>query len=127
MILSAIAERLKRQSKDDFKGRHFETPLILQAVCLTSARTETCRGSLHQRPFFLGSVVPITFGLVAGGVLLRKYSSAGGSIDDDHHQAAATRQFGGGAQSESCFRRKNSALRRGGTRPQIRYVGVRWL
>ena len=24
MILSAIAERLKRRSKDDFKGRHFE-------------------------------------------------------------------------------------------------------
>ncbi|MHC2569806.1 hypothetical protein ACVMH6_002134 [Rhizobium leguminosarum] len=25
MILNAIAEKLKRQSKDDFKGRHFET------------------------------------------------------------------------------------------------------
>ncbi|MFN6987454.1 MAG: IS6 family transposase, partial [Rhizobium oryzihabitans] len=24
MILNAIAEKLKRQSKDDFKGRHFE-------------------------------------------------------------------------------------------------------
>src|SRR5690242_599143 len=33
MILSAIADRLKRRSKDDFKGRHFEAPLILQAVC----------------------------------------------------------------------------------------------
>ena len=33
MILSAIAEKLKRRSKDDFKGRHFEAPLILQAVC----------------------------------------------------------------------------------------------
>lgn len=32
MILSAIAERLKRQSKDDFKGRHFEAWLIVQAV-----------------------------------------------------------------------------------------------
>ena len=32
MILSAIAERLKRRSKDDFRGRHFEAPLILQAV-----------------------------------------------------------------------------------------------
>jgi len=30
MILNAIAEKLKRQSKDDFKGRHFE--LIVQAV-----------------------------------------------------------------------------------------------
>ena len=28
MILSAIAEKLKRRSKDDFKGRHFEAPLI---------------------------------------------------------------------------------------------------
>ena len=32
MILSAIAERLKRWSKDDFKGRHFQASLILQAV-----------------------------------------------------------------------------------------------
>ena len=33
MILSAIAEGLKRRSQDDFKGRPFEAPLILQAVC----------------------------------------------------------------------------------------------
>ena len=33
MILNALAEKLKRRSKDDFKGRHFEAPLILQAVC----------------------------------------------------------------------------------------------
>jgi len=32
MILNAIAEKLKRTSKDDFKGRHFEAWLILQAV-----------------------------------------------------------------------------------------------
>ena len=29
MILSAIAEKLKRQSKGDFKGRHYEATLIL--------------------------------------------------------------------------------------------------
>jgi transposase, IS6 family len=33
IILSAIAEKLKRRSKDDFKGRHFQASLILQAVC----------------------------------------------------------------------------------------------
>lgn len=32
MILNAIAEKLKRQSKDDFKGRHFAARLIVQAV-----------------------------------------------------------------------------------------------
>jgi hypothetical protein len=32
MILSAIAEKLKRRSKNDFKGRHFQASLILQAV-----------------------------------------------------------------------------------------------
>src|SRR4051812_22056165 len=32
MILSAIAEKLKRRSKDDFKGRHFQASLIMQAV-----------------------------------------------------------------------------------------------
>ena len=32
MILSALVEKLKRRSKDDFKGRHFEAALILQAV-----------------------------------------------------------------------------------------------
>jgi hypothetical protein len=35
MILSVIAERLKRRSKDDFKGRHFEASLILQAGSLS--------------------------------------------------------------------------------------------
>src|SRR5918993_1263395 len=32
MILNALVERLKRRSKDDFKGRHFEASLILQVV-----------------------------------------------------------------------------------------------
>jgi transposase-like protein len=32
MILNALVERLKRRSTDDFKGRHFEATLILQAV-----------------------------------------------------------------------------------------------
>src|SRR4051794_29742588 len=32
MILSTIAEKLKRRSKGDFKGRHFGASLILQAV-----------------------------------------------------------------------------------------------
>jgi len=32
MILNTIAEKLKRRSKDDFKGRQFEAWLIIQAV-----------------------------------------------------------------------------------------------
>ena len=32
MILNALVERLKRRSKHDSKGRHFEASLILQAV-----------------------------------------------------------------------------------------------
>ncbi len=32
MILNALVETLKRRAKDDFKGRHFEATLILQAV-----------------------------------------------------------------------------------------------
>src|SRR3954451_21737823 len=32
VILNAIVEKLKRRSKDDFKGRPFEASLILQAV-----------------------------------------------------------------------------------------------
>ena len=32
MVLSAIAEKLKRRAKGDFKGRHFEASLIVQAV-----------------------------------------------------------------------------------------------
>jgi len=31
-ILNAIAEKLKRQSIDDFKGRHFEAWPIVRAV-----------------------------------------------------------------------------------------------
>ena len=37
MILSAIAAKLKSRSKDDFKGRHFEAGLIVQAVSCTCA------------------------------------------------------------------------------------------
>lgn len=32
MILNAVAEKLKRQSKDDFRGRHFEAWVIVQAI-----------------------------------------------------------------------------------------------
>jgi transposase-like protein len=32
MILNAVVERRKRRSKDDFRGRHYEASLILQAV-----------------------------------------------------------------------------------------------
>ena len=32
MILNALVERLSRRSKGDFKGRHYEATLILQAV-----------------------------------------------------------------------------------------------
>ena len=32
MILNAIAAKLKRRSKDDFGGRHYEATLIVQAV-----------------------------------------------------------------------------------------------
>src|SRR3954454_17827777 len=32
MILNALVEKLKRRSKDDFKGRHYEATLILHAV-----------------------------------------------------------------------------------------------
>jgi IS6 family transposase len=32
MILNALVEKLKHRAKDDFKGRHFEASLILQAV-----------------------------------------------------------------------------------------------
>jgi transposase-like protein len=51
MILSAIAERLKRRSKGDFKGRHFEASLILQAISwylrypLSTVTLRSCSGS----------------------------------------------------------------------------------
>ncbi len=32
MILSALAAKLTHRSKDDFRGRHFEAGLIVQAV-----------------------------------------------------------------------------------------------
>ncbi len=32
MLLNALVEKLKRRSKHDFKGRHYEATLILQAV-----------------------------------------------------------------------------------------------
>lgn len=38
MLLTAFAEKLTRRAKDDFKGRHFEPWLIIQASLLVSAR-----------------------------------------------------------------------------------------
>jgi hypothetical protein len=32
VILNALVEKLKRRAKGDFKGRHYEAALILQAV-----------------------------------------------------------------------------------------------
>jgi hypothetical protein len=43
MVLRAIAKRLKRWSKDDFKGRHFEASLILQAVSWDLRFALSCR------------------------------------------------------------------------------------
>ena len=37
MIFNAIAEKLKRQSTDDFKGRHFEARLHCSGRCLVLA------------------------------------------------------------------------------------------
>jgi transposase, IS6 family len=38
MILSAIAAKLKQRAKADFRGRHFEAALIVQAVSWYRAR-----------------------------------------------------------------------------------------
>jgi transposase, IS6 family len=43
MILTALAERLKRRAKDDFKGRHFEPWLIIQAVSWYLRYPLSCR------------------------------------------------------------------------------------
>src|SRR4051812_2400640 len=43
MILNALVEKLKRRSKDDFKGRHFEATLILQAVSWYLRYPLSCR------------------------------------------------------------------------------------
>ena len=68
VILSAIAERLKRRSKDDFRGRHFEAPLILQtrgslavwffeaAVQAWKAEPRTTRGGHRTRGATSGRV-----------------------------------------------------------------------
>jgi hypothetical protein len=41
MILNALAAQLKRRSKNDFKGRHFEAMLILQAVSWLDEETQS--------------------------------------------------------------------------------------
>jgi len=43
MILTALAEKLKRRAKDDFKGRHFEPWLIIQAVSWYLRYPLSCR------------------------------------------------------------------------------------
>ena len=55
MILNALVEELKRRSQADFKGRHFEGALILQAVSwylrypLIYRDIESCSGSVAWR------------------------------------------------------------------------------
>ena len=52
MFLNALVEKLKRRSKDDFKGRHFEATLILQAVSwylrASRQRTGPAPGFTHE-------------------------------------------------------------------------------
>ena len=43
MILTALAEKLKRRAKDDFKGRHFEPWLIIQADSWYQCYLLSCR------------------------------------------------------------------------------------
>ena len=65
MILNALVERLKRRSKGDFKGWHFEASLILQAVSWylryplsvsqSSAKTRQCEAACPLGgPRFIG-------------------------------------------------------------------------
>ena len=54
MILNALAERLKRRSKDDFRGRHFEAALIPQAVSWYLRYPR----DLHQGPWPVALPVP---------------------------------------------------------------------
>ena len=54
MILNAIAEKLNRQSRDDFKGRHFEAWLVMQAVTKVPALPAELPGSekhVHRKRF----------------------------------------------------------------------------
>jgi transposase, IS6 family len=43
MILPSFVEKLKRRAKDDFKGRHFEAWLIIQAVSWYLRYPLSCR------------------------------------------------------------------------------------
>jgi hypothetical protein len=38
MVLHALALKLKREARDDFRGRHFEATLIVQAVSWGACR-----------------------------------------------------------------------------------------
>ncbi len=45
MILHTLALKLERQAQGDFKGRHFEAMLVIQAV----SRPLRCLGSMDRR------------------------------------------------------------------------------
>ncbi|CAO4138156.1 hypothetical protein DHODJN_00490 [Methylorubrum extorquens] len=48
MILSAIAAKLKRRAKGNFKGRHYEAALIVQAVSWGVSQTFNGRNNLFR-------------------------------------------------------------------------------
>jgi CheY-like chemotaxis protein/HPt (histidine-containing phosphotransfer) domain-containing protein len=56
MILSAIAEKLKRRSKDDFKGRHFEATLILRAAPANSPLHQLLRRNARHQEIPAGPI-----------------------------------------------------------------------
>ena len=70
MILNAVVEKLKRRAKDDFKGRHYEATLILQADLLVPTLSpelpiEGCPGArpggrahFHPEPLGAGLRAP---------------------------------------------------------------------
>ena len=60
MILSAIGEKLKRRSKDDFKGRRFQASLIVQAVSWY-LRYPLSYGDIEELFLERGLVVSATF------------------------------------------------------------------
>jgi hypothetical protein len=98
VILNAIAKKLKRQSKDDFKGRHFEAWLIVQAVTWY-LRYPMSYGDLEsmflERGFEVGHSTVNRWVLAYAPLIEKDFGNSGGPIAGRSASTRLTSKFAG--------------------------------
>lgn len=92
MILNTLADKLNRRARDDFKGRHFETALIIQAVTWhLRYPLSTCLWALAVQGGFPVKVVADTLGVARSNLIQRLKGST--KLRQHYHKRRTRRWF----------------------------------